>query len=69
MAIQPRLARDQLDALKSMGFTHIIVIAKDVSVVIPGAVESAFSRKSDAIEEMERLNLIYGDDSHEMQEL
>jgi hypothetical protein len=46
-------------SLRAMGFTHIIVIDKDVSIVVPGAVESAFRHELDAIRECQRLNDMY----------
>lgn len=46
-------------ALLAMGFTHIVVIDKDVSVQVPGSVQSAFSHGQDAEAELKRLNEMY----------
>jgi hypothetical protein len=70
--VEMRLDSLQRSQLRAMGFTHAVVIAKDVSIKVVGSVESVFTRKSDAIDECGRLNRIYSQfelESHEIVEL
>lgn len=72
MSVQMRLTDDERAQLRSMGFTHGVMIVKDVSVVVPGAVESVFQRKNDAVAERTRLNHMFAGialDSHRVVEI
>jgi hypothetical protein len=58
---EPRLDAIQRDQLQRMHFTHVIVIAKDVSVQVVGSVQSAFSHGQDAKAECNRLCEMYAE--------
>lgn len=57
--MQIRLSREEIDALVKMGFIYAVVIYRDVSVRVPGAVDSVFHRVGDARREVVRLCNIY----------
>lgn len=45
--------------LVNFGFKYAVVIAEDVSVRTPGAVESVFNQHDDALREASRLSAAY----------
>jgi hypothetical protein len=55
-----RLDPDLRRLMCEHGFEAAVVIAKDVSVVVVGAVESVFRNRPDAEAEAARLSTLYG---------
>lgn len=63
-------SENEMLLLKMLGYTHVLRVAKDVSVVIVGSIQSAYKHKSDALEAWQRLNAMYKvEDAFEVVEL
>jgi hypothetical protein len=56
---QARLNDAERIFLIGMRFTHVVFVKKDVSVEVPGSVQSAFRKKADAEKEAARLSSLY----------
>lgn len=57
--VEPKLTDDERKQLVAMNFTHAVMIAEDVSVVSPGAIEAVFRNHQDAINYARHLDYVY----------
>lgn len=56
---------DQLKVLRKLGFVAVCIVAKNVSVALPGSVTGAFKYRKDADRFASKLNLMYGNGAYE----
>lgn len=67
--VQVRLNDAERIMLVGMRFTHVVFVKSDVSVEIPGSVQSAFRNENDARKEAYRLSGLYTPGSFEVETL
>lgn len=61
-----RMTSDQVKALKKMGFSYAVIVARDVSVRVPGSVEAVFRNRDDASRFKTGLCKMYGQYTYEV---
>lgn len=60
MSVPLRMTESEKRVLSGVfGLDYVVYIAEDVSVVVPGTMDSAFKRKGDAEKEAARLSEMY----------
>lgn len=56
----PRLTPSEVVTLKKFGFSHVVIVNRDVSVRVPGSVEACFRSLADAKRFATVLCRLYG---------
>lgn len=61
-----RMTPDQIKALNKMGFSYAVIVARDVSVRLPGSVEALFRSRNDASRFKTGMCRMYGQYTYEV---